>query len=158
MARSRVAAMASIGGERTVEIDAPIERCYAIAADIDNAPSWQGSLRSVEVLERDAEGRAVLVNTRSDAKVKEIRTRLRFSFEPPASIRWVQEKGDMSALEGAWQLEDLGDDRTRATYALAADPGRVLGMLLRGPAQDRIRDFLLGDAAEGLKRRAEHGG
>ena len=32
---------------------------------------------------------------------------------------------------------------------------RVLGMLLRGPAEARVRDFLLGDAAEGLKQKAE---
>jgi hypothetical protein len=28
-------------------------------------------------------------------------------------------------------------------------------MLLRGPAETKVRDFLLGDAAEGLKQRAE---
>ena len=52
-------------------------------------------------------------------------------------------------------LEDLGDGRTRATYGLSADPGRMLGMLLRGPAEGKVRDFLLGGAAEGLKERAE---
>jgi hypothetical protein len=30
-------------------------------------------------------------------------------------------------------------------------------MLLRGPAETKVRDFLLGDAAEGLKQRAESG-
>jgi hypothetical protein len=49
----------------------------------------------------------------------------------------------------------LGEGRTRATYALSADPGRMLGMLLRGPAEAKVRDFLLGGAAEGLKQRAE---
>jgi hypothetical protein len=33
----------------------------------------------------------------------------------------------------------------------------VLGLLLRGPVQDSVRDFLLGGAAEGLKGRAEAG-
>ena len=31
----------------------------------------------------------------------------------------------------------------------------MLGMLLRGPAETKVRDFLLGDAAAGLKERAE---
>ena len=146
-----------IEGERTVEIEAPVERVYAIAADIDNAPQWQGSLREVEVLERDAERRPVVVETESDAKVKAVRARLRFSYEPSARIRWVQEKGDVKSLEGSWHLEDLGDGRTRATYSLAADPGRMLGMLLRGPAEGKVRDFLLAGAAEGLKARAEGG-
>ncbi len=149
--------MGVISGERTVEIDAPIERCYEIAADIEGATEWQGSLRDVEVLERDAKKRAVIVETESDAKVKTVRATLRFSYEPPSRIRWTQEKGDTKSLEGSWQLEDLGGGRTRATYALRADPGRVLGMLLRGPAEGKVRDFLLGGAAEGLKEHAERG-
>lgn len=147
--------MGSLGGEKTVEIDAPVEACYAIAADVENAPAWQGSLREVDVLERDAEGRAALVETESDAKVKTVKTLLRFTYEEPNHIRWVQEKGDMKSLEGSWLLEDIGGGRTRATYALNSDPGRMLGMLLRGPAEGKVRDFLLGGAAEGLKRHAE---
>jgi uncharacterized membrane protein len=147
--------MGVIKGDRSVEIDAPIERCYEIAADVENATEWQGSLKDVEVLERDGERRPALVETESDAKVKSVRAVLRFSYEPPTAIRWVQEKGDTKALVGSWAFEDLGGGRTRATYALEADPGRMLGMLLRGPAESRVRDFLLGNAAEGLKQRAE---
>jgi uncharacterized membrane protein len=147
--------MGHITGDRTVEIDAPIERCYEIAADVENAIEWQGSLKDVEVLERDSDRRPVLVETESDAKVKNVRAVLRFSYEPPTGIRWVQEKGDTKALHGWWSFEDLGDGRTRATYGLDADPGRVLGLLLRGPAESRVRDFLLGNAAEGLKEKAE---
>jgi hypothetical protein len=149
--------MGNIRGEKTVEIDAPVERCYEIAADIDHAPDWQGSLKDVEILSRDAEGRAEVVETVSDAKVKEVRTRLRFSYDPPGAVRWTQEKGDLKALDGWWTLEDLGGGRTRASYGLDADPGRMLGMLLRGPVEGKVRDFLLGSAAEGLKARAEQG-
>jgi uncharacterized membrane protein len=147
--------MGNIKGDRSVEIEAPIERCYEIAADIDNAPEWQGSLKDVEVLERDGERRALLVETESDAKVKTVRALLRFSYEPPTGIRWVQEKGDTKSLVGSWSFEDLGEGRTRATYALEADPGRMLGMLLRGPAEAKVRDFLVGNAADGLKEKAE---
>jgi uncharacterized membrane protein len=147
--------MGNIKGDRSVEIAAPIERCYEIAADIENAPDWQGSLKDVEVLERDDERRALLVETESDAKVKSVRARLRFSYAPPTGIRWVQEKGDTKSLTGSWSFEDLGDGRTRATYALEADPGRMLGMLLRGPAEAKVRDFLVGNAADGLKEKAE---
>ena len=147
--------MGTISGERSVEIDAPVERCYEIASDINHAPEWQGSLKDVEVLERDGQRRALIVETESDAKVKTVKATLRFSYEPPTAIRWVQEKGDTKSLIGSWTFDDLGDGRTRATYALETDPGRLLGMLLRGPAEAKVRDFLLGDAADGLKQRAE---
>lgn len=147
--------MGTITGERTVEIDAPIERCFAIAADVEGAIEWQGSLRDVEVLERDGDRRAKLVETKSDAKVKTVSALLRFSYEEPTAIHWVQEKGDTKSLTGSWTFEDLGEGRTRATYALEADPGRMLGMLIRGPVEGQVRDFLLGGAAEGLKEHAE---
>jgi uncharacterized membrane protein len=144
-----------ITGDRTVEIDAPIQRCFDIAADIEHAPKWQGSLKDVEVLSKDGDGRAEVVETESDAKVKRVKARLRFSYSEPTRIEWVQEKGDVKSLRGWWDLEDLGGGRTRATYALEVDPGRMLGMLLRGPTEGVVKNFLLGGAAEGLKREAE---
>jgi uncharacterized membrane protein len=147
--------MGVIKGDRSVEIEAPIERCYEVAADVENAIEWQGSLKDVEVLERDGERRPLVVETESDAKVKRVRAVLRFSYDPPTRISWVQEKGDTKSLTGWWAFEDLGAGRTRATYALEADPGRMLGLLLRGPAESKVRDFLLGDAAEGLKQHVE---
>src|SRR5215213_8857030 len=135
--------MGIIEGERTVEIEAPIERCFEIAADIEGAPEWQGSLEDVEVLERHSDKRAELVETKSNAKVKSVRAVLRFSYQAPTRIEWVQEKGETKSLKGWWDFEDLGDDRTRATYALVVDPGRMLGMLLRGPMEGVVRDFLL---------------
>ena len=147
--------MGVIKGDKSVEIEAPIERCYEIAADIENAMDWQGSLKDVEVLERDGERRPELVETESDAKVKSVKSVLRFSYDPPSGIRWVQEKGDTKSLTGWWSFEDLGGGRTRATYGLEADPGRMLGLLLRGHAETAVRDFLLGNAADGLKQKAE---
>jgi uncharacterized membrane protein len=149
--------MGTIRGERTVEIEAPVERVFEIAADIEHAPEWQQSLTDVEVLERNGERRATSVETESDAKVRTIRSRLRFAYEPFAAITWDQERGDVKALQGWWRFEDLGAGRTRATYGLEVDPGRMLGLLLRGPAEGKVRDFLIGGAAEGLKERAETG-
>ena len=147
--------MGEIKGERTVEIAAPIAECFAIAADIDGATEWQESLKDVDVIERDADKRAALVETSSDAKVKTVKATLRFSYDEPHGIDWVQEKGDVKSLNGYWRFEELGPDSTRATYGLVVDPGRMLGMLLRGPAEAKVRDFLLGGAAEGLKSKAE---
>jgi len=149
--------MGTIRGERMVEIEASVARVFEIAADIERAPDWQPALKDVEVYERDAERRATSVETESDAKVRTIRSRLRFEYVEFSAITWDQEHGDVKALRGWWRLEDLGGGRTRATYGLEVDPGRMLGMLLRGPAEGKVRDFLVGGAAEGLKERAEAG-
>jgi uncharacterized membrane protein len=139
----------------TVEIDAPPERCYEIAADIENAPEWQGTLEDVEVLERDPEERPLVVETVSDATVKKVRSRLRFSYAPTEGITWEQEKGETKWLTGSWVFEELGEGRTRATYGLRTDPGRILGLLLRGPIEGKVKEILTKSAAEGLKEQAE---
>jgi uncharacterized membrane protein len=139
----------------TVEIEAPRERCFEIAADIEGAPKWQRTLEKVDVIERDTEKRPRIVETVSDAKVKKATAILRFDYQPPTGISWDQEKGDVKSLVGSWEFEELGPERTRATYSLRADPGRVMGMLLRGPVQGKVKEALTRGAAEGLKGEAE---
>jgi uncharacterized membrane protein len=137
------------------EIDAPIADVYAIAADVPNSPDWQPSLQRVTVVETDDRGRATLVDTEADAKVRTTKQRLRFSYDEPSGMSWEQEKGDVKSLRGSWTFTELAPDRTRAVYELRVDPGRVLGMLLRGPVEGRVKEHLTKGAAEGLKQAAE---
>lgn len=147
--------MGIIEASHTVEIEAEIAVVWEVAADVPASPAWQPSLQSVEALETDEAGRATLVETTADAKVKTTRQRLRFFYDEPERMRWEQEKGDVKSLVGSWAFDELASGLTRATYALTVDPGRVLGMLLRGPAQDKVKDFLTRGAAEGLKQHVE---
>jgi hypothetical protein len=70
-------------------------------------------------------------------------------------MSWVQIEGDVKSLEGSWEFVELAAERTEATFALAVDPGRVLGMLLRGPVEGKVKEFLTKGAAEGLKEHVE---
>lgn len=147
--------MGKLSASRSVEIDAPISTCYAIIADLPGTPEWQESMNSLDVLETDSEGRASLVEIKSDAKVREVTSRIAFEYQPETGMTWKQTKGDLKSMDGSWVLEDLGGDRTRATYALEGDTGRMLGLLIKGPVQDKLKEFLTKDAVEGLKARAE---
>lgn len=148
--------MANLGGTASTEIDAPIEEVWAVVENVLSSPDWQGGLVSMEAIEHDDEGRPTLVETVNDAKVRQIKTRVRFAYNGPTHLAWSQEKGDLKSLDGSWELEDLGG-RTRATYTLEGDPGRMLGMLVRGPVEDSIRRVLV-DARPGeLKARVEGG-
>ena len=146
--------MGTLGGEASVEIEAPIDEVWEIVEDVASAPDWQHGLDSMEPLERDGEGRVLVANSTTDAKVKSVTTRVRFSYEPQRRLEWRQEKGDLKSLVGSWELEDLGG-RTKATYRLEGDPGRVLGMLIRGPVEDQLRKVLVGGRPGELKARVE---
>jgi uncharacterized protein YndB with AHSA1/START domain len=146
-----------MGGTASAEIDAPIERVWAIVEDVLSAPDWQGGLVKVSALERDDEGRPTLVESESDIKVRHVKTQVRFAYEPPTRLSWTQEKGDLKSVEGSWTLEDLGGGRTKATYTLDGDPGRVLGMIIRGPVEAAARAMLVNARPGELKTRAEEG-
>lgn len=147
--------MAHMGGSASAEIDAPVDEVWAVVEDVLTAPDWQGGLVAMSALERDADGRPTLVETENDIKVRHVKTRVRFRYEPPTRLSWTQEKGDLKSVEGSWTLEDLGEGRTRATYMLDSDPGRVLGMLIRGPIEAAIRALLVNARPGELKGRVE---
>lgn len=149
--------MGSISGSSTAEIDAPIDEVWAIVEDVVSAPDWQDGLKDVEELETDGDGRVTLVESSSDAKVRTIKSIVRFSYAAPTTLRWKQEKGELKSVEGSWELEDLGDGRTRATYDLEVDLGRMLGMVIRGPLVDALRGQLVNARAGELKAHAEKG-
>ncbi len=149
--------MANLTGSSTAEIDAPLDRVWALVQDVESAPDWQGGLKSMHALERDADGRATRCEAETDAKVKTVKSIVRFTYEGPDTLRWTQEKGDLKSVDGSWTLEDLGDDRTRATYSLEVDLGRTLSLLIRGPVVDVIRHMLVSARAGELKKQIESG-
>ena len=147
--------MAKMGGSASAEIDAPLEEVWAVVEDVATAPDWQGGLVSVTPLETDDQGRPTLVESESDIKVRTVKTKVRFAYDGPTKLSWKQEKGDLKSVEGSWLLEDLGGGRTKATYTLDADPGRVLGMLIRGPVEGAVRGMLVNARPGELKERME---
>ena len=133
----------AIEGSASVEIEAPIEEVFAVAADVEGSPRWQPEIKVAECLERDGDGNQVLVHTETDAKVRTLGSTLRFGYDEPTGISWEQEDGDLKSVEGSWELEDLGGGRTRATYWMEVDLGRMLGMVIRGPLVGVLRGQLV---------------
>ncbi len=147
--------MAPITGSSTADIDAPLQEVWALVEDVQRAPEWQGGLKDIEPLERDGEGRTTLVESETDAKVRSVKSIVRFTYEPPHRLSWTQEKGELKSVVGSWALEDLGDGRTRATYDLEVDLGRMLGLVIRGPIVDALRGMLVNARAGELKQAIE---
>jgi uncharacterized protein YndB with AHSA1/START domain len=149
--------MGKIGGRASTEIEAPIGTVFAVAADVEGSPRWQPEIKVAECAERDREGNQILVHMETDAKVRRLKSEMRFSYSAPERIGWTQEEGDLKSIEGSWELEDLGDGRTRATYRMEVDLGRVLGMVIRGPLVDILRGQLVETMPDKLKRFVEDG-
>jgi carbon monoxide dehydrogenase subunit G len=149
--------MANITGSSTAEVDAPLAQVWALIEDVEKAPEWQGGLKGMRAVQHDADGHATLCESESDAKVRTIKSTVRFSYDGPTRLSWAQEKGELKSVDGRWELEDLGNGRTRATYSLEVELGRMLGMVIRGPLIGVLRDMLVSARAGELKKRMETG-
>ena len=147
--------MGTISGSSKAEIGAPIDKVWALVEDVEKAPDWQGGLKALRAVERDDEGRATLCESESDAKVRTVKSIVRFTYDGPTTLTWRQEKGELKSVEGSWRLEDLGGDRTRAVHELEVDLGRMLGMVIRGPLVDLLRGQLVNARAGELKKAIE---
>jgi len=69
--------MPAYGACRTAEVAASPQECFDALTDYDRLPDWQGAVRDVRVLERDAAGRGSVVEYEVDARFKTVRYRLR---------------------------------------------------------------------------------
>jgi ribosome-associated toxin RatA of RatAB toxin-antitoxin module len=146
-----------IEGESTADINAGIDQVWALVADVERAPQWQGGMKSVVGLERDPDERVLLCDIEVDAKARTLHSRIRFTYDGPTRLSWEQERGELKSIQGFWKLEDLGDARTRATYHVEVDLGR-LGFFIRGPIVGVLRAELANARAGELKRAVEQGG
>jgi uncharacterized protein YndB with AHSA1/START domain len=97
--------MPNLTGSSTAEIDAPIDKVWALVEDVEIAPEWQGGLKALRGVERDDAGRAVLCESESDAKVRTIKSTVRFTYAGPTKLTWKQEKGEMIVKARAGELK-----------------------------------------------------
>lgn len=143
--------MTVLSGSSTADIDAPIDRCWAVVEAIDRAPEWQGGLERVEVVERDELGRPSVCDTVNDAKFTKVSCRVRVRYDPPRQLTFSRlDSEDVDFMEGSWELQDLGGERTRATYNLSVDPGPV--PRLARPLVNAVRPLVVGRRADELAR------
>jgi ribosome-associated toxin RatA of RatAB toxin-antitoxin module len=146
--------MGPYGDCRTIEVDAPPERCFALLTDYERIPSWQGAVKSIRVLERDERGRGSVVEYEVDAKLKTVRYRLRQVYDEPRRLASEYLGGDFRDFSGEWRFEVAGEGRTRVELDLRIDPGRFVP----GPVRGAISDAVMKRALRDLKREAEKHG
>ena len=141
------------GMYESIEIDAPAEKVYAVAQDIETYPEWAQGVRTVEVLEKDAEGRPTRATFTLEGIVKEIRYTLTYTHNPPTGMAWVADSGgDVEELTGSYDFNEA-DGKTVVTYALRVEPSfRVPGFLVRQGEKQ-----IVNAALRGLRKRVEAG-
>lgn len=146
-----------ITGDRTVEIDAPADDVYAMIVDAEEFPSWNPSAKEVEVTSTNGSGLPATSRVLLDVKVKTVKLNLGYVYgSDPRSMRFESEKGsEVKKVECDFVVTDSGPASCAVRMTVVVDPGRTLGLLLRGPVVDKVRDHIIDGTLSKLKERAE---
>lgn len=136
-----------------INIAASPRACFTVAVDFESYPKWAADIKSVEVLERDAEGRGTRVCFRAAAMGQSIRYTLEYDYrEAPRCLRWVQTAGEVTRkLDGSYTFEPNHAGGTDMTYHLVAE----LKVPIVGFIKRRAELRILGTAVRELKAHAE---
>jgi hypothetical protein len=142
--------------ERTAEemvIARPPERCFSVAIDVERYPEWVADVKQVDVLERDSDGRPVVVAFRAGAFGRSTNYVLGYDFSlAPSEFSWTQRQGDITnRLDGRYTFTETGDGDTLAHYELSVD----LRVPIPGFVRRRAEGLILHAAMRDLKIRVE---
>jgi carbon monoxide dehydrogenase subunit G len=135
--------------ERTIEINAPPERVWAVMKDVEHWPEWTESIKSVERLDPgdfSIGSKAKLKIRRSpNANVWTVT-----ELTPNRSFSWETNSGGVEGI-ATHTIEPAGNgSKVTLTVDLSGIVATLFGWMI-GPESQKNVDM----EAEGLKRRAE---
>ncbi|CAN5867365.1 SRPBCC family protein [soil metagenome] len=136
---------------QTITIEAPVERVWDIASDVERYPEWARDVKDVVVRSRDEEGRPQEVEFRASAVGRSTHYTLRYDYaDAPSVLAWSMVRGDIQrAIDGSYHF-DHADGSTQVRYDLSIE----LVVPLPGFVKRRAEVRILNTVRE-LKTRAE---
>jgi ribosome-associated toxin RatA of RatAB toxin-antitoxin module len=123
-------------------IAASPQQLFDVVTDFGRYTDWIRDLKSVEVIERDDEGRAIEVKYRAAAMGRSTSYTLRYDYsDAPRQLPWKLVSGDiMRRLDGAYEFHPVDGDanRTEVEYSLTVDLIVPLPAFVKRRAESKI--------------------
>ena len=140
--------------ESSIIIEASPEEVMGVVADLEKYPEWAGSIKKVEVLERDSQGRPLQVTLNIDAGAMRDTVTLNYDWsESPKAVSWNLEEAKMlTEMDGAYTVEEH-EDGCEVSYRLTVDLAMPMLSMIKRKAEKDVVDAAL----KQLKKRVEEG-
>lgn len=139
---------------QSIVVAAAPSAVYSVVVDFNRYRDWVTDLKSIEVLERDADGRALEVAFRAAAFGRSTKYVLRYDYSHvPGSLSWHQTWGDVTEMmNGSYHFVGAPDvSTTMVTYDLEVALAVPVPQFIRARAASRIQRHALVE----LKNRVE---
>lgn len=137
----------------SLSIDAPASEVIAVLTDLEKYPEWSSSIKSVEVLDRDGEGRPLKVKVKVEAGPLKDSATLNYDYSKlPTEISFSLEDANLlTAMGGGFAVKDNGDDTCTVTYSLGVEIAMPIPDMMRRKQELSTIDAALGQ----LKKKIE---
>ena len=131
--------------ENSITIEAPIGEVVAVLTDLASYPTWSTAIKSVEVQDKDASGRATKAKMSIDAGVMKDRVILDYDWnKSPTEISFALDDADLlTEMSGTYEIADNGDDTTTVKYQLAVALSMLVPAMMRQKAERATIDLAL---------------
>jgi uncharacterized membrane protein len=129
----------------TITIDAPLDAVTEALFTLENYPEWSSSIKSVEVVNRDDQGRAMKVKMTIDAGMMKDRVILDYDWsEAPARLSFSLDDADLlTGMDGAYIIKSINDESTEVTYELTVSLSMPIPAMMRQKAEKTTIDQAL---------------
>ena len=129
----------------TITIDAPLAAVTEALFALENYPKWSSSIKSVEVVNRDDQGRALKVKMTIDAGMMKDRVILDYDWsEAPARLSFSLDDADLlTGMDGAYIMKSIDDESTEVTYELTVSLSMPIPAMMRQKAEKTTIDQAL---------------
>ncbi len=134
---------------RTVQINAPPERVWAVMADVERWPEWTESMKSVDRLDSGEFG----VGSKAKLKIRRSPSANVWTvteLTPSRSFTWETNSGGVKGVAAHVIEPDGNGSKVTLTVELSGPMATLFGWFVGAPACQNVEM-----EAEGLKRRAE---
>jgi ribosome-associated toxin RatA of RatAB toxin-antitoxin module len=135
--------------KRTIEINASREKLFGIIVDYERYPDFLTHMKSARIVYSSKKEKTVEFTLNL---IKTIHYTLRLKEEKNFVLSWSLQKGEwMKVNSGGWKLEEISENKTKATYFIELG----FGPLVPKKISQMLSEIQLPQTLEAFKKRAE---
>jgi uncharacterized membrane protein len=137
----------------TVTIQASASEIQEVLSNLSAYPTWSTTIKSVNVITTDDQGRATQVQVSVDAGALKDKPTLNYDWsKAPSRLEFSLEDADLlTEMSGAYIIKDNGDDTTDVTYELTVGLSMPVPAVMRQKAEKSTIDLTLKQLKEKLE-------
>ena len=137
----------------TITVEAPLDAVTQALFDLEKYPEWSSSIKSVEALARDDQGRITKAKMVIDAGMMKDRVILDYDWSgAPGKLSFTLDDADLlTGMDGAYTIKTLDEDSTSITYELTVSLSMPIPAMMRQKAEKTTIDAALAQLKASLE-------